>query len=268
MNSDNTGPSGFPSLPIINAPTPRRTEREKYGSWFYLGIAGLLVVAALVGWFGHGVWTMRDVWARVYVLHDAKAPEEARLRAAFALSHDPRVEQRQLWEMSLRRGLPELARYILAEGVTAELVAEDPKGYVSAVALSPDWPKWLRLVLTRPMAYAATAGHTISRETLAELCRQRPTDDPATRLWALYTLAVQHNADPQTVVMLEKASGEGGPLKELADLFLSALHADEADRPRILDRATEWNRLRHPDVSRLWRGWAVRDGSLVRIPDA
>ena len=87
-------------------------------------------------------------------------------------------------------------------------MAEDPQGYVSAVALSPDWPAWLRLVLTRPMAYAATAGHTISRETLAELCRK---DDPIIRLWALYALAVQLKPDPQTVVMIEKASKDGGP---------------------------------------------------------
>ena len=170
-----------------------------------------------------------------------------------------------MWEMSLHRGLPELARYILAEGIGAELVAEDPQGYVSAVALSPDWPSWLRLVLTRPMAYAATAGHTISRETLAELCRK---DDPIIRLWALYALAVQNKPDPQTVVMIEKESEEGGPLKELADLFLSALRAEESRRPGILDRATEWNRGHHPEAARLWQGWAVRDGKLVRAPSA
>ena len=265
MNSSSTGPSNFPSLPIINAPVPGRSQREKYGSMLYLGTAGLFVVFALVGWFGYRFWTMRDVWAQVYVLHDAKATDEARLQAAFTLSRDPRVEQRQLWEMSLRRGLPELARYILAEGIGTELVAEDPQGYVSAVALSPDWPSWLRLVLTRPMAYAATAGHTISRETLAELCRK---DDPIIRLWALYALAVQIKPDPQTVVMIEKASQEGGPLKDLADLFLSALRADETKRPAFLDRATEWNRSHHPEASRLWQGWTIRDGKLVRAPSA
>jgi hypothetical protein len=231
----------------------------------YLGIAGLVVILSLVGWFGYRFWTMRDVWERVYVLHDDKATEDARLQAAFALSRDPRVEQRQLWEMSLRRGLPELARYIMAEGVGADLVAEDPQGYVSAVALSPDWPAWLRLVLTRPMAYAATAGHAISRETLAELCRK---DDPITRLWALYALAVQSKPDPETVVMIEKASKDGGTPKELADLLLSTLRADEAQRPAILDQATIWNRGHHPEASRLWRGWTVRNGSLARSPGA
>jgi hypothetical protein len=263
INSSGAEPSRFPSLPIISPDVPRRTQREKYGSMLYLGLAGLAVILALVGWFGYRFWTMRDVWAHVYVLHDAKASEEARLRAAFALSRDSRVEQRQLWEMSLRRNLPDLARYIMAEGIGTELVAEDPQGYVSAVALSPDWPSWLRLVLTRPMAYAATAGHTISRETLSELCRQ---DDKITRLWALYALAVQSNPDPQTVVMLEKASAEGGPLKDLADLFLSALRAHESQRPAILDRATAWNRVHHPEAVRVWQGWAIRDGNLVRSP--
>jgi hypothetical protein len=265
MNNSGTEPSRFPSLPIVSPDVPRRTQREKYGATLYLGLAGLLIILALVGWFGYRFWTMRDVWARVYVLHDAKASEEARLQAAFALSRDPRVEPRQLWEMSLRRNLPDLARYILADGIGTALVAEDAQGYVSAVALSPDWPSWLRLVLARPMAYAATAGHTISRETLSELCRQ---DDKITRLWALYALAVQSNPDPQTVVMLEKASSEGGPLKELADLFLSALRADESRRPEILDRATAWNRAHHPEAARVWQGWAVQGGKLVRVPAA
>ena len=40
------------------------------------------------------------------------------------------MEQRQLWELSLRKGLPELARLILAGGITEDLVAADPQGYV------------------------------------------------------------------------------------------------------------------------------------------
>ena len=37
-------------------------------------------------------------------------PTDRRIQAAFSLGHDPRVEQRQLWDLSLRRGIPELAR--------------------------------------------------------------------------------------------------------------------------------------------------------------
>ena len=68
------------------------------------------------------------------MLSDAREPEARRIQAAFSLGHDARVEQAQLWDLSLRRGIPELARDLLAEGIGAELVAEDPQGYVTAVA--------------------------------------------------------------------------------------------------------------------------------------
>jgi hypothetical protein len=263
MNSSEPNRSAFPSLPIINNPqVPARSQREKYGTLFYLGILGLVVLVALVGWFGYRVWTLRDVWARIYVLNDAREPEARRIQAAFSLSRDPRVEQRQLWDLSLRRGLPELARYILAEGVGAELVAEDPQGYATAVARSPDWPDWLRLALARPMAYAATRAHAISRERLGELCR---LDDPVLRLWALYALAVQPRPDPQTAVEIEQVAKSSAPESELSGLFLAAIRADEAHRLEILDRATLWNRDHHPATARLCQGWAVRGPELVRL---
>jgi hypothetical protein len=256
MNSTNPNPSSLPSLPIVTPDLPRRSQSDKYGSLFYLGISGLIVVITFVGWFGYRTWMLRDVWANVYVLHDAREPEASRIQAAFHLSRDPRVEQGQLWEMSLRRGLPELARYILAEGIGSKLVAEDPTGYTTAVVMSPDWPAWLRLVLLRPLAYAATAGHTISREKLGELCRR---DDPIVRLWALYALAVQNQSDPQTVVEIEHVAQADGPNRELAQTLLSAIHSEEAQRFALLDQATAWNRTHHPDASRLWDGWIIRD---------
>jgi hypothetical protein len=260
-NFTDPGPSRLPSLPIINPDLPPRSTREKYGLLFTLGIAGLVVLAALVGWFAYRAWSLRDVWAGIYVLHDRKEPEEKRLQAAYWLSRDARMEQKQLWELSLRRGLPDLARLVLADGVGPDLVAEDPQGYVSAVARSPDWPSWLRLALARPLAYAATRGHAISRERLGELCR---LDDPVLRLWALYALAVQPRPDPQTVVEIEQVARTSKPEHELADLFLEAIHADETLRPPILDRATAWTRDHHPETRRLWQGWSIQDGRLIR----
>src|SRR5271165_5643359 len=96
MNSSEPGRSPFPSLPIINNPqAPPRSQREKYGTLFYLGILGLTVLVVLVGWFGYNVWSLRDVWAKIYVLSDVREPEARRIQAAFSLGHDPRVEQRQ-----------------------------------------------------------------------------------------------------------------------------------------------------------------------------
>ncbi len=261
MNSSEPRRSPFPSLPIINNPqAPPRSQREKYGTLFYLGILGLTVLVAVVGWFGYSVWSLRDVWAKIYILSDVREPAVRRIQAAFSLGHDPRVEQRQLWDLSLRRELPDLARAILAEGIGSELVAENPQGYVTAVARSPDWPGWLRLSLTRPMAYAATRGHAISRERLGELCR---LGDPIVRIWALYALAVQTRPDPQTAVEIERVAESSAPEHELAGLFLAAIRTDEAHRLEILDRATLWNRSHHPATARLWQDWAVRDGTLV-----
>src|SRR5271157_2054308 len=263
MNSSEPKRSSFPSLPIINNPqAPQRSQRVKYGTLFYLGIVGLILLVTLVAWFGYRVWSLRDVWAKIYVLNDAREPEARRIQAAFSLGRDPRFEQRQLWDLSLRRGLPELARHILAEGIGAELVAEDPQGYVTAVARSPGWPDWLRLALARAMAYAATRGHAISRERLGELCR---LDDPILRLWALYALAVQPRPDPQTAVEIERIAKSSAPEHELAELLLAAIRTDEAHRLKILDRATLWNREHHPATVRLWQGWTVREGTLVPL---
>jgi hypothetical protein len=255
----------LPSLPIVTPDPPPRTLREKYGTLFYAGCLGLAGLLALLAWFGCRMWVMRDVWSRVYILHDDSRSVPERLRAAYALSRDPRVEQSQLWDMSLRKGLPDLARYLLAEGIGAELVANDPQEYVSAVARSADWPDWLRLVLARPLAYASTRGHAISRERLGELCRR---NDPILRLWALYALAVQPRPDPQTIVEIEQATRASGPEHELAERLLAAVRAGEAERLAILDQATHWNREHHPDTGRIWEGWSIRGGELVREPSA
>ncbi len=259
----NGAPFRFPSLPIVTPDPPRKSQAEKYGLALYLGLGGLVVLLALIGWFGWRVWSMRPVWRNVYVLNDRQAPTELRIQAALDLSRDHRVEPRQLWDLSLHRDLPPLARYILAEGISADLVAADPLGYASAVARSEDWPEWLRLVLARPMAYAASQGHTLSRERLAELCR---LDDPQLRLWALYALAMQSRPDPAPKAKILRLADEPGPDRELAQLFEKALSAPDAPgRALILDEATAWTRARHPAVRPLWDGWTLKGGRVERV---
>lgn len=261
MNSADPPRSPFPSLPILPPDVVRRSERERYGGLFYLGIAGLAIVVALVGWFAFRVWTMRDIWADVYRLHDVREPEEARIQAAYRLSRDPRIEPAQKWEMALRRGLPELARYVLAEGVTESLVAADPRGYVAAVARSPDWPEWLRLVLAGPLAYAAAEGHSLSRERLSELCRR---DDPYLRLWALAALALQPRPDPQTIVEIERVACSEVPESHLAAWLLEAIQQPDPGRRRAaLDSAAAWQRHHHPNAATIWKGWDEQAGKLT-----
>ncbi|QEH37634.1 hypothetical protein OJF2_62250 [Aquisphaera giovannonii] len=244
----------FPSLPIIQGgpppESPRRSMADRYGGLLYLGVAGLVVLAGLLGWFGYRAWALRDVWRDIYVLNDPREPDPSRVEAAARLAGDPRVEPRQLWDLALNRLLPDRARCVLAEGIGSDLVASDPRGFANAVARSPDWPGWLRLALVRPLALASTDGHTLPRERLGDLCRG---DDPILRLWALYTLAVQPRPDPQTAAELDLAASTDRPEHELAAMLLEALRGPRAARLEILDRATRWNHEHHAETRALWQ---------------
>jgi hypothetical protein len=245
----------FPSLPIVTPPAAPRSPRQKYGGLFSLGILGLVVLVALIGWFVHGAWELRGVWTNVYVLHDSHRTDAERVQAASTLSRDPRVGQRNYWEMSLRKPLPGLARYVLAEALTAEIVASDPRGYGAAVAKSPGWPNWLRLLLTRPLAYAAVRGDEVPRRSLDELSRN---PDPALALWASFALAAARDGDPAAAGALTREADREGPNRELARLLLAALRAHGDARTILLDQATLWLRTHHPEASQLWADWEVR----------
>ncbi len=67
-------PPEFPDLPIVTPDPPRRSESERYGSLFYLGVGGLAVLVVLIGWFGWSAWSLRDVWTNIYILNDPKLP--------------------------------------------------------------------------------------------------------------------------------------------------------------------------------------------------
>ena len=279
MEGDGEGPRGatggggsprFPELPILNpgelpaaATGPPRTQREKYGGLFYLGIAGLVVLIALVAWFGHGLWSNRDIWADVYVLNDANASERDRLDAALRLSRNPRLDDDAKMEMALRKDLPPLARYLLAEAVSTDPLAHDPRSYALAVARSEGWPDWLRLLLACNLAFGAGRSYDIPREALEEL---RGHSDRMIGLWATYSLAVLPRGGPDRVgsAELENAAHEPGPTAELATRLLAALRASGAARERLLDEATLWLRRHHPQAAEIWRGWEVRDQHVVR----
>jgi len=254
-------PNGFPKLPILNAAVPARSQREKYGGLFYLGIAGLAIVVALVAWFAHAVWGLRDVGALVYVLHDPKRAETERIQAAFRLSRDRRVSDSQLMEMSLGRDLPELGRYLLAEAVSTELVARDPRGYALTVARSAGWPDWLRLLLGRRLAYGAIRGYAIPREPLDELADHA---DPLIGLWAACALALAPGSEPRLTARLEHAARVSDEQGELASMLLAVLAAPPAERERRLDEATIWLRRHHGQAAKIWQGWEIRDGRLCR----
>jgi hypothetical protein len=252
-------------LPIItpDPEPPRRSQAERFGGLFYLGIGGLVVLLALIGWFGWRVWSLRPVWQNVYILNDPSRPEIDRLNAALALARDPEFNDRQRWDLALSRIPPPLARYLLAESLTAEAIAADPSGYALAVARSEGWPDWLRLLLVRPLALD-DGRLGLPRDPLAEL---RAHPDPAIALWAAYVQAVARE-DPEAALALESAPREGGPFADLARLLRAAFRTGGARRRDFLDEATLWQRRHHPDSARLWAGWEERDGRIVpRDPD-
>jgi len=260
------GSSRFPTLPVINpvvtVPAPR-TEASKYGALFYLGIGGLIVLVGLVAWFGHGLWANRGAFADVYVLHDSRRGLPARAEAAFRLAHGGRLDDAQLIEMSLNRDLPDLARYLLAEGVTEEAVARDPRGYALAVARSPDWPVWLRLLLARSLAYGSSRGYAIPREALVELAGNR---DAMLGLWAAYALAARPVDPTNRRAELEKTALTKDANGELAAQLLDALDAEEPRRSQLLDQTTIWLRQKHPAAAAIWKGQDMLAKRLVDRP--
>jgi hypothetical protein len=264
-------PLNFPVLPIVTPAdqaadqTGRRSASDKYGGLFFLGLAGLAIVIALVGWFAWSAWSLRSVWNNVYVLHDQSRSEDERVQAAYALSRDPRVNQRQYWDTCLRRPLPSLARYLLAEALTAEAVQADPRGYALAVARSADWPVWLRLLLARPLAYAAVDGVPIPAEPLREL--REKNYDPAINLWADFALAATRPPDRDAAAALARAAEDdaAAPERTFARLLQQALDSDGTLRARRLDEATRWLRTNHPDAAKVWSGWRLDGERLVRV---
>jgi hypothetical protein len=245
----------FPELPILDSSVaaPARGQREKYGALYYLGIGGLLLLVALVGWFGFGLWSNRDIWADVYILSDPNRSEPKRIEAAARLGQNPRFADRQKMEMSLRKDLPDPGRYLLAEGISTEIVAHDPRAYALAVARSPGWPDWLRLLLARRLAYGAGRGYAIPREALDELARH---SDPMIGLWATYALAMlpRSSPDPTVVAELQKAAEAKNPEGELAGLLVTALRGPPAQGEQQLDEATMWLRGHHPQARKIWQG--------------
>lgn len=257
---DRRDPPAFPVLPIVTVDPPRLTPQEKYGGLYYLGIAGLAVVVALVGWFGWSAWSLRNVWWGVYVLHDTSRPEVERIEAAYALSRDARVNAQQRWDIALRRPLPPLARYLLAESFTTDLVAADPATFARVVARSEGWPDWLRLLGVRLMAVSAGEGSAYPSETLDELTR---LPDPALAPWVDTIRAVSGEGDRAAIARIREAA-RGGPLAPIAGELVGAIEAGAFDRAEHLKAATRRLRSDHPEAARLWEGWSERNGRLVR----
>ena len=258
-------PFEFPKLPILSPaeipPPPRLSQREKYGGLFYVGIAGLVLLCLMVGWFAYGFWSLRDVWEDVYVLHNPRRTELDRVQAAFRLSRDPRVNDGQRMEICLRRDVPDLARYLLAEAISTDAVASDPRSFSLAVARSSDWPDWLRLLLARRLLYGAVRRYAIPPEALDELAAH---SDRMIAVWAKATLGLlEARSDPAAA--LEQKSQIPGSAGELSVRLRNAIQSPAPERERRLDEVTVWIRTHHTQATKIWAGWNEVDGRLERI---
>lgn len=239
-------------LPIVtpDPPPSPRSQAEKYGGLYYLGLGGLVFVVALITWFGTRAWSMRDLFQRIYVLHDGSRSEHERTEAAQALATDPRLTARQAWDIVLRKDLPAQARYVIAESLTSEAVATDPRGYALVVARSAEWPGWLRVLLARPIALAAGEGIRVPREPIEELAS---ADDPVLAIWANHALALLGDAHGRAALMRVE-----GPNAELARWLIEALESKGPRRDAALRAATQWLRDHHPDAVAVWNTEAPR----------
>lgn len=260
-------PSDLPIVtpdPPSSPSSPKRGTVEKYGGLYYFGIAGLAVVVALVTWFGAEAWSLRAVFRGIYVLHDETRPEAERIDAAYGLSLDGAVTQRQYWDIAFRKRLPPLARYVVAEALTSEAVATDPRGYALAAGKSEGWPDWFRLLIARPLAYAADDRIALPREPIISLTQSR---DPWLRAWSLYTLAAMAGGDDAADAALERLPDAFPEVAELVALLLAA-RSSGGGPPRLakLSEATRIMRRGHPEAAALWHGWDIRDGHLITLP--
>ena len=252
-------PPKFPDLPILEPDPPRMTLREKYGALYYLGIGGLIFSVFLVGSFFYQLYQTRALWVAIYVVSDPFASDAARLEAAWAVGHSPDANDRHRLDLALRKDLPELARYMIAEGLTPEAIRSDPKEYALMAARSEGWPDWLRLLVARPMAYAVGEGYRIAWEPIDEL---RGRSDRAIALWMTYTRAVMEPGNAPALEELRAAAGQLGSHQGLAALLGEAAASRGPDRVRKLDAATAWLRANHPPCVAVWKGWEVVDGQL------
>ena len=231
-----------PLPPIITLDPPRLSAREKYGSLFYLGIAGLVFVTLLLTWFGLQAWSMRNIWIDVYLLHDASRPEAERVAAAYRLSVDRRVNDRQALDIALRKAIPAAARLILADRIRGDLVAEDPSAYTVMLEHGTDWPIWLRVELARPLAYAAVSGTVLPRRSLATLAAD---SEPAIALWANAAVALERGDNrARAVDRIKLVANDDSDRGELARALLEAVEsADLNQRIERLDAASKRTRM-------------------------
>ena len=245
----------FPSLPIVqigpqDSPSKPLSQAEKFGGLYYLGIGGLAVMVALLGWFCLRVWETWPVWTAIYALNDPSRPEPERVAAASRLAADPTVNDRQKWDLALNREVPARGRYILAEALSADAVAGDPRAYALSVALSEGWPDWLRLLLLRPLALAAVRKPKVPPEPLRALAASQ---DPVIGLWADYARAAGLDPMPEATARLRRDAESETPPSGLARLLLGALDADDPSVRRArLAEATAWNRLHHAGSAEVW----------------
>jgi hypothetical protein len=251
----------FPSLPIITPDAPRMSQSEKYGGLFYLGIAGLFVVIGLVSWFGWNVWSLRNVWNNVYVLHDSTKGEEERIAAGYALSKDMQVNAQERWDIALRKPLPALARYLLAESWPIDLVSADPEMFAKVVTKSEGWPDWLRLMGARLMAVAAADGTNFDPLVLTALAESKNFN---VQVFVDYIRAVATDSDKAAIERLKALASGTTSQAELAKELVAAIEVGSAERAKQLEKATVWLRANDPDLKEIWKGWTEREGTLVQ----
>lgn len=256
--------SKFPELPILPAPPNRRSNRERFGSLYFLGIGGLVFVLALISWFGWGVWNLREVWRDTYVLYQTGRSLIDRVQAADRLAHDPRVTTQQKLAILLDPQVPDLARWRVGESLGSDAAESDPIEFSKLLLPDRRQPVWLDLLLLRVLADASD--HSV-RFPPALLDAIDPGEDRWRQVWLDYARMFQNGAGPEHRERLEQIRRSPGQTVEAAELLARAADAEEPRRASLLREAFLSTRAMHPGVQQIWRGWTETQGRLTPRAD-
>ena len=87
-----------------------------------------------------------------------------------------------------------------------------------------------------------------------------------------YATAIRLLADGAKVAIgdidegrLKEAAGRAEEPAQLAKLLVAALDGSPSEREQRLDEATIWLRHHHPQAAKIWQGYDVQGGRLIKV---
>ena len=210
--------------------------------------------------FAAGVWSMRGVWADVYLVNDPKRPEVDRINAASRLARDPRVTDRQKWDMAMS-GTPPAAGPLPAGRVALDASRDRPiLGRMHAIRGAQRRAPSVPLAADGP-ADSLRGGGRHSAGPRRPASRSPATLIPAWRCGPTYALAVDGSDEDDARDALRRLERDRespiGSFRDLARILQDSAQFSnpplEAGTPRLGDVVAAVSH--NSDAVRAWAGW-------------